>query len=165
MAMGVTLLVGGCSSAPRQTVTGDVALQVKLAWVDGRKVEYITTDSSDAEVAKAQGINHAPRLADALGRQPGTKSILERVYAFPGGEQITVFQSAPQPAGPTSTDRDYSPLWRMVTVKWNPQAVVRELKSEEAILQAEDKGEVVVTVKDVVMNCPVLRTFETRPVS
>jgi len=137
-----------------------VAVTVKLAWVDGRQVEYISTDTSDAAVALAQGINHVPRLADAVHKSPGSRSLLERVYAFPGREQIPVFQSAPLPAGPANADRSYSPLWRMVTVKWTPHAVVRELRSEEDILKSQDSGEVDVVVTDIVINCPVLRTFE-----
>ena len=163
LALGATLLLGACSTAPRLRTTGDVTLTVKLAWVDGRNVEYLSTDTSDAGVATAEGINHVPRLADALNKQPGVKSLLERVYAFPGREQIPVFQSAPLPAGPTNTDRSYSPLWRMVVVKWQPKAVVRVLRSEEDILQAQDAGDVALTVTDVVINCPVLRTFEVKP--
>lgn len=155
--------LAGCSHVPQTRVSGDVALKVKWAWVDGRKVEYITTDASDPEVARAQGVNHVPRLADALVKVPGGKSLLERVYAFPGQEQAPVFQSAPLPAGPANADRAYSPLWRMVKVTWAPKATVRPLTSEEDILKAEDQGVVTVTVTNVVLNCPVLRTFETRP--
>lgn len=156
-------LVTGCSTSPQWRVSGDVAVSVKHAWVDGRRVEYISTDVSDAAVALAQGINHVPRLADALHKSPGSRSLLERVYTFPGGEQWSVFQSAPFPAGPRSSDRSYSPLWRMVTVKWKPGSLVRELRSEEDILKAEDSGLVEVTVMDIVINCPVLRTFELQP--
>jgi len=159
LAAGAAFLLTACGGLPQVPITGEVPLVVRVAWVDGRKVDYITTDVSDAAVAREQGANHVPRLADAVVKTPGAKSLLERVYAFPGKEQIPVFQSAPQPAGPHNTDRAYSPLWRMVTVTWRPHAKVRELRSEEAILQAEDKGEVAVTVTDVVLNCPVLRTF------
>lgn len=159
-ATGAVLLLTACGGTRRLKTTGELALVVRLAWVDKRKVEYITTDVSDAAVARDQGVNHVPRLADALVKTPGAKSLLERVYAFPGKEQIPIFQSAPQPAGPHNTDRAYSPLWRMVTVTWKPNARVRELRSEEAVLQAEEAGEVDVAVTDVVLNCPVLRTFE-----
>lgn len=159
-ATGAVLLLTACGGAPRLKTTGEVAFVVRVAWAEGRKVEYITTDVSDAAVAREQGVNHVPRLAHAVVKTPGAKSLLERVYAFPGKEQIPVFQSAPQPAGPHNTDRAYSPLWRMVAVTWKPNARVRELRSEEAVLQAEDAGEVEVAVTDVVLNCPVLRTFE-----
>ncbi|WP_213031335.1 DUF7482 domain-containing protein, partial [Acinetobacter baumannii] len=85
------------------------------AWVQGHQVEYITTDISDAAMARSEGVNHAPRLARAVG-VPGRPSATERVYKFVNGEQIGIFQSAPLPAGAATAGQSYSPLWRMVLV-------------------------------------------------
>ena len=132
----------------------ETVLRVQRAWVDGRQVEYISTDVSDPNMAKANGVNYVPRLAEALGE--GRKSLTERVYKFPKGEQISVFPSAPLPAGPGNANTSYSPLWRIVMVNWLKADKVRELKSEEEILAAEEKGELAVEVTNVVANCPVI---------
>ncbi|MEO3692199.1 DUF7482 domain-containing protein [Roseateles paludis] len=139
------------SPEPSKTET---VLRLQRAWVDGRQVEYISTDVSDPNMAKANGVNYVPRLADALGE--GRKSITERVYKFPKGEQISVFPSAPLPAGPGNANTSYSPLWRVVMVSWLKPERVRELKSEEEILAFEEKGDLALKVTNVVANCPIV---------
>jgi len=131
-------------------------MPLNRAWIDGRIVEYVTTDISDPAMAKALGVNSVPRLADAVAAPPG-RSVLERVYKFPNDEQISVFQSAPLPIGPDNRDRNYSPLWRMVLVHWIRPEAVRELKSEEALLAAEERKDLSLEVTDIVVNCPVVR--------
>lgn len=155
--LGGALLAAGCA-APRAPLA---TLPLQRAWVDDALVEYVTTDVSDAAMAREMGANFVPRLADALpapaGRAaPGT-SLLERAYVFPAGEQIGVFQSAPLPAGAANADRAYSPLWRVVMVHWLKPGARRELRSQEAILDAQDRGELRLTLSDVVVNCPVVR--------
>ena len=132
-------------------------LPVSRAWVDGRIVEYITTDISDQAMARMMGANHVPALAAAIKSVPG-QSIVERVYKFPNEEQISIFQSAPSPVGAENRDRSYSPLWRVVMVRWNNPAMGRELKSEEELLAAEDKKQVSLELTDIVVNCPVTRS-------
>jgi hypothetical protein len=83
--------------------------------------------------------------------------LLARVYKFSNDEQINVFQSAPMPVGPENLDRSYSPLWRMVFVKWADSKFARELKSEEQILAAEERRELTLDVTGIVVNCPVTR--------
>ena len=53
----LVLLLGACASAPQ------VSLPLRFAWFEGRQIGYVSTDASDAEAARAMGINHAPRLA------------------------------------------------------------------------------------------------------
>jgi hypothetical protein len=144
------LLLAACAS-PRP---GEAVLPRQQAWVDGQRVDYVTTDISDAAMAAKAGINHAPRLADALGT--GRASLTERVYKFSDGRQISVFPSAPAAAGAARPDPNYSPLWRLVLVAWKPGAAVRELRSEEAVLAAADAGEVELSVTGIVVNCPIL---------
>ncbi len=131
-------------------------LPLSRAWIDGSTVEYITTDISDPKMAKALGVNLVPRLADAIAAPPG-HTVLERVYKFPNNEQESIFQSAPRPAGAQNADTSYSPLWRMVLVRWIRPEAVRLLKSEEELLAAEDKQEVVLELTTIVVNCPVTR--------
>jgi hypothetical protein len=165
-------LLGGLSAAilalpacattakPDTKPVATIALPVFTAWVDGRLVRYITTDASDPAFARRKGINHAPRLADALpraGQQPGAaSSVLERVYMFEDEAQINVFPSAPLPVGPGNRDTVYSPLWRAVMVRWADGQAKQELRSEEAIMAAEERGWLRTTVTALVVNCPVV---------
>ena len=149
-------VLGGCASPVFDVGRSETVLPLVRAWVDGRVVEYVTTDISDAAMAEAMGANYVPRLAQAARALPG-QSLLERVYRFPNDEQISIFQSAPQPAGGLNQDRSYSPLWRVVLVRWESPRYVRELKSEESLLEAEAKRELSLEVTDIVVNCPVTR--------
>ena len=147
------LLLAACAQGPLRP--DEIALPRHQAWVDGQRVDYVTTDISDAGMAAQQGINHAPRLRDAIGS--GQASITERVYKFTADAQISIFPSAPAPAGAAQPDANYSPLWRVVLVTWKPGVAVRELRSEEAVLAAADAGDVQLAVTDIVVNCPIVR--------
>jgi hypothetical protein len=149
-------LLAACASPLFDVNGSETALPLSRAWFDGRKVDYITTDASDATMAAMMGINHAPRLADALAA-PGRRSTVERVYKFAAGEQISVFQSAPAPLGAAQPDPAYSPLWRLVMVHKQRTAPRRELRSEEEVLAAAERGEVWLEVTDIVVNCPITR--------
>jgi hypothetical protein len=130
--------------------------------VDGKQVEYVTTDISDLKMARDAGVNHVPRLRDALAR-PGARSLVERVYKFTDNSQITVFQSAPQPTGAENKDASYSPLWRMVLVQWRDAKRAKELRSEEEVLAAVDRDELSLEVTDIVVNCPITRSTDGQP--
>lgn len=149
-------LLSACASPFFDAGRTETVLPLNRAWIGGRVVEYVTTDISDLGMARMMGANYVPRLSHALTATPG-RSLVERVYKFPGEEQISVFQSAPNPVGSENMDRSYSPLWRVVLVKWTNPAAVRELKSEEALLAAEEKKELSLEVTDIVVNCPVTR--------
>lgn len=149
-------LLTACASPLFDVGQSETVLPVSRAWVDGRIVEYITTDVSDLAMATKVGANHVPRLAAAVHAGPG-HNLLERVYKFVGNEQISVFQSAPEPVGAENRDRDYSPLWRVVWVRWKDPAFGRELRSEEDVLASEQRNEVVLELTDIVVNCPVTR--------
>lgn len=152
-------MLSGCASPFFDVGRTETVLPVSRAWVDGRVVEYVTTDVSDAAMAQMAGANHAPRLQGAIAG-PGRPSILERVYKFSGGEQISIFQSAPGPVGSASARSSYSPLWRVALVHWPKGSSVAEFRSEEALLAAQDKGLLSIEVTDVVVNCPVTRAAD-----
>jgi hypothetical protein len=133
-ALLVASLLTACANPVFDVGRTEIVLPVSRAWVDGRVVEYVTTDISDLAMAR-----------------------MMRVYKFPNEEQISVFQSAPSPVGAENQDRSYSPLWQVVLVKWVNPAAARELKSEEAVLAAEEKKELVLEVTKIVVNCPVTR--------
>jgi len=157
-ALLCALLLAGCAAAP-QSPGRYVELLLKEGWYDGKPVHYVTTDLSDPGMARAQGVNYAPRLADALPDEPprpGQRTVLERIYNFPGGEQGGVMPSRPTPVGPDSSDRSYSPLWQLVLVRWAPGQTPHTLRSEEQVLAAADRGQVTLTKTRVVANCPVV---------
>ena len=148
---GVALALLG-SAAPAAEIT----LPLREAWYEGRMVHHISTDISDQNLARKQGLNYVPALADALKAGP-----VEKAYKFPGDEQAAVLPSIPQPMGAENADKNYHPLWVLVMVRWKPGVAPHVLKSEEAVLQAEDKGEVELTRTKVVVNWPVLRVEGT----
>ncbi|MGB0784161.1 MAG: DUF7482 domain-containing protein [Marinomonas sp.] len=157
LAVVIVSLLSACSAVPKQPT---VSLPLLHGWHDDKEVLYITTDVSDQAVAKAKNANYAPRLRDAVPnypKPPQVKTVLERVYAFPNGEQSkSVFASVPEPLGHNSQDTHYSPLWLMYVVVWKDPNKATELTSEEAILTAEDQGLVTVERTDIVLNCPVI---------
>ena len=132
-----------------------ITLPREQAWVDGKRVEYVTTDISDASMAMQAGINHVPRLAGAVGT--GAASLTERVYKFADGAQISIFASGPAAVGSARPDPNYSPLWRLVLVRWKPGKPAHELRSEEALLDAQASDEVELDVTGIVVNCPITR--------
>jgi len=67
-------LLGGCALPPGPPGAPVVTLPMNLGWIDGKPVQYVTTDVSDAAVARDVGANFVPRLGDALpgsGGAPG----------------------------------------------------------------------------------------------
>ena len=149
-SLGAALLLAGASASAQAP---EITLPLKEAWFEGQIVHYVSTDISDPGIAKKQGINYVPALADTL--KPGMP--VERAYKFPGDEQATVLPSIPRPVGGSNADATYSPLWVLVMVRWKPGATPRTLTSEEAVLAAEEKGEVELTRTRIVANWPVVR--------
>jgi hypothetical protein len=149
-------LLAGCASPFFDVGRTETVLPVSRAWIDKSVVEYVTTDVSDLGMAQMTGANYVPRLRNAIAK-PGNPSLLERVYKFPGAEQISIFQSAPWPAGAANADASYSPLWRVTLVHWAKKVKPVELKSEEELLAAQEKGLLVLVETDIVVNCPVTR--------
>ncbi|WP_144022142.1 DUF7482 domain-containing protein [Caballeronia sordidicola] len=136
-----------------------ITLPLSAAWYDNRLVYYITTEITDPAMATGTGITLTPRLRDAVPsypKPPGVKTVLERVYKFPAGDQDAVFSSAPNPVGAASADKQYSPLWLLYTVSWNNASHPYMIKSEAALLEAVRKDEVTVTRTSIVINCPIV---------
>lgn len=151
--------LGGCASPVAHAPEESVRLPLRQGWFEGESVFYITTDVSDAQVARDQQANFAPRLADALPRgsqRPGQPSSVDKVYAVTNFRQASIFASAPQPMGHLNRDTAYSPLWRMVTVTWIAGHVPRPLTSEEQVLAAVEAGSARIETTDVVLNCPIV---------
>ncbi len=157
------LAVVGCATrapAPVDATSPRVDLTLLHGWYDGRSVDYVTTDVSDAEVARAKGANFAPLLAHtvptAASRTAGVRGATARVYAIVDAVQGPVFATAPQPIGPANAGIGYTPLWQMVKVRWADKAAAVVLRSEEAVLAAEQSGAVRLEITNVVLNCPIV---------
>ena len=151
-----------CGHGPTAQPAGPLQAQLPVlkGWFEGETVLYLTTDVSHADVAADKGANFAPRLADALPtglRQPGQRSSVDKVYAVTNFQQPSVFASAPRPVGPASADTAYSPLWQMVKATWRAGRIPRELRSEEEVLDAAEKGDVLLEPTPVVLNCAIVQ--------
>jgi hypothetical protein len=151
------VLISACTSLPQKNT---VELPLLTAWYEGQPVYYITTDVSDQAMAAQMQANYAPRLTDAIPhypKPPYVKTVLERVYAFPNGEQTTnIFASIPKPLGSASQDPSYSPVWLMYVVSWVDKDKSKELRSESDIFDAEAAGLVTIERTNVVVNCPIV---------
>lgn len=162
------LAISSCSAArvaPHDEAApiGTATLPMYSAWFAGKRVYYITTDVSDRDVAQRMGANLAPRLTDGVPetpKPPELKTVLERVYATDDPNQAKIFASIPQPVGPASANRAYSPLWRLVTFDWVQPEHRTPLRSEGDVLEAAARGWVRLDVTDVVLNCPVVAIEE-----
>ncbi|MFW1678043.1 DUF7482 domain-containing protein [Pontibacter sp. JAM-7] len=154
----MTLIFAGCSAVTGEKPT--IALPLLEGWFEAQKVYYITTDVSDPVMARQMQANYAPRLRDAVPdypKPPTQKTVLERVYTFPTGQQASsVFASVPSPLGHGSQDKHYSPLWLIYTVEWRVKDQEIELRSEAEIFKAEAQGWVQIERTPVVVNCPVV---------
>jgi hypothetical protein len=77
---------------------------------------------------------------------------------FTNFTQGNVLASAPHPAGPTNTDTNYSPLWQVSLVTWNPGRQGRVLTSQNDITQASAAGDVTIAKTPIIVECSVMFT-------
>ena len=134
-------------------VSASVLLPLTIGWYNGQQVNYIQTEASDQGVATQTGVNYVPKLANAINAQA-----VDDIFVVTNFTQGNVIASAPSPTGPDNLDQNYSPLWQVSTVTWNPGATPSLLTSEAAILGAEASGLVTISQKNIIVNCPVIFT-------
>lgn len=151
------LLIAACAMPKHSdsvTPGGTAFVQLPLipGWYAGRRVHYVTTDSSDRDAAKAAGANYAPRLENAIADTAiaGQRSALERIYAVSNFKQDSILPSTAAPVGHESTDVAYSPLWLVHRVTWLPGGTPRTLRSEEEVLDAAENKLVTITPTRIV---------------
>jgi len=160
----ISLLMSGCANFAATSVSEpSITLPLFPAWFDDRRVYYITTDASPVAAAIDKNANFAPRLNDALPprpKPPELKTVIERIYGFPEGDQPAILPSAPDPIGATSVNRPYSPIWQIYEVRWLDIAERQELTSEAALFAAEANGLVSISATDMVVNCAVVADAE-----
>jgi hypothetical protein len=83
----IAIFLTACASPGFDAGRSEAVLPLHKAWFDGRTVEYVTTDISDAGMARMLGVNYVPRLRDAI-RGPGQGSLVERVSSPPRARRV-----------------------------------------------------------------------------
>jgi len=152
---------GSMTGSMEQTLTKTnlpVTLPLTMGFADGNEVYYISTEASDAGLAEHLSNLTGSRVVftPSLARAPPAS--LANIYAFengvqgsgPLGFQLNVADSQPG-------DAEYSPLWRIILVKWTEGVTPTELKSEQEILAAQQEGKLSINPTSMVVNCPFVQ--------
>ena len=164
MFFGVVMLFSGTALSANAAVQdlSDTSIPIDIplimGYADGNEVFYITTEASHQEVAD--------HLTDLTGFRvvytPALKNTpadaLANIYEFtngvegsgPAGFQPNVADSQPG-------DAEYSPAWAVQHVTWTDESVIRELTSEDEILEAQAADQLVIEETGVVVNCPFIQ--------
>ena len=122
-------------------------------FADGQTVFLITTDASDPGVASQTGVTLVPRLVNLIAANATSNA-----YQVTNFDQPKIFTEMPSPLGPSNTNANYSPFWRVNLVTWQSGHTPRTLKSEADVLAAQAAGEVTIQATNIVINCPVVFT-------
>ena len=135
-----------------------LTIPLTMGYADGNPVYYISTEASVKEVAEHLTELSGFRVTYAPALQNTPKESLANIYAFTNGiEGSGAFGFQPQVADSQPSDSDYSPLWSVNSVTWNEDSIPRELKSEEEIMDAMNKGQLTIEETDVIVNCPFIK--------
>ena len=133
------------SGGPAMGKTFTVRHQAFLGFYDGHKDTYFNLDVSSKAEATAERINYAPGLALVPLKTP-------EIYFVVGAAatgQIAVLGSQPG-------EKDYSPIWREVQVRFKTGQSPMLLKSDTQIAALMKKGTVREQETSIRLNCPVI---------
>jgi len=153
----ILVMVLAACSAQAQATGSFAQVPAGLAYAEGSEIYFTHTEASDAGIAETltnmmkSPVIHVPSLADV------PESALANVYVFenglpgkgPLGFQPDVFNNPPGTDG-------YTPLRRVILVRWAAGEKAAELKSEAEVLQAEADGKLTLTKSGVVVNMPFI---------
>jgi hypothetical protein len=150
----------------QKTPSFRVSLPLNLGYVNSQQALYITPEVGTDPSAPASVVTAAQQLAVQFHANyiPGNFASLanspavDDIFSFTNFKQGNVLASSPHPAGPTNTDTNYSPLWQVSLVTWNPGFTGRTLISQDQITQAAAKGEVTVQKTPIIVECSVVFT-------
>jgi hypothetical protein len=115
------------------------------AFYDGHKDTYLSTDVSSKSQAKTLRINYAATLTGAKGASP-----MYLVQGPAAAGQVAVFGSEPG-------EKDYSPLWQEITVRWTSGHTPVLLIRDDQIKSLAKKGSLTMTATPIVLNGPVVK--------
>ena len=152
--------------AAGRAVSARVSLRLQVGFFAEQPALYITPEVGVDPKAPSSVIIAAKQLAASFnanfipqnfGTLPNSPAV-DDIFAFTNFTQGNVLASAPRPAGPANTDTNYSPLWQVSLVAWNPGQQGRVLKSRAEIENAANAGEVTITKTPIIVECSVIFT-------
>lgn len=136
--------------------TGTISPPV-TGFVNDQEIRFVHTEASNQKIADTlAAMTHSPVLVvPSLAQMPA--AMLANVYAFsnglngsgPLGGQPDVFDNPPGTPG-------YTPLRALNVIAWKRGVSARELRSAAEVLDAEHKGELMITKPGVVINMPLI---------
>lgn len=143
-----------------------VSLPLQIGFFDNQTALYITPEVGVDPSAGASIVATAKQIAVGFNANfipknfaslPGSAAV-DDIFVFTNFAQGRVLASAPQPAGPSNSNTDYSPLWQVSLVTWNPGATPRALTSQADIIAAEQEGLVTIQKTPIIVECSVIFT-------
>jgi len=169
LALGVLASIGighGTLNAQSRPVSPRVILPLQVGFFNGATALYITPEVGVDPNAPTAIIAAAHQIAEGFnsnfiptnfGTLPNSPAV-DDIFVFTNFTQGNVLASAPHPAGPANIDTNYSPLWQISLVTWNPGYQGRVLKSQAEIENAANAGEVTITKTPIIVKCSVIFT-------
>ena len=147
-------------------VSPRVSLPMQVGFFNGAPALYITPEVGVDPTASPGVIATARQIATGFNSNfiPGNfgtlpnSAAVDDIFVFTNFTQGNVLASAPHPAGPTNTDPNYSPLWQISEVSWNPGRTARALTSQTDITNAAAAGDVAITRTPIIVECSVIFT-------
>jgi hypothetical protein len=142
------------------------SLPLQVGFFNGATAIYITPEVGVDPSAPAAIITAARQVANGFksnfiptnfGTLPNSPAV-DDIFVFTNFTQGNVLASAPHPAGPGNTDTNYSPLWQVNLVAWNPGRQGRVLTSQTDIQNAVGAGDVTMTKTPIIVECSVIFT-------
>jgi len=160
------------AAADGQKVPASVTLPLHIGFARGGTAIYITPEvgvnapegsslyNTALSVAQGFDANFIPQnfatlpntLPNFTALPPNTP--VRDIYVFT--TQGNVLSATPTPAGPGNTNANYSPLWQVSLVSWNPGVTATTLTSAAAVEAAEQAGEVTVSKTPIIVECSVM---------
>jgi hypothetical protein len=152
--------------AAGRNVSPRVSLPLQVGFFGGATALYITPEvgvdpnappaiiAAAKQVATGFNSNFIPQNFGVL---PGSTAV-DDIFVFTNFTQGNVLASAPHPAGPNNTDTNYSPLWQVSLVTWNPGRQGRVLTSQNDITDAASAGDVTIAKTPIIVECSVMFT-------
>jgi hypothetical protein len=147
--------------------TPRVDLPLQIGFARGGTALYITPevgvdptagqDTINTALAVARGFNAnfiPTNFASLATLTPPGSPAIRNIFVFT--TQGNVLSATPTPPGPGNTNANYSPLWRVNLVAFNPGVTPTLLTSTGAITDAENANQVTVTPTPIIVECSVI---------
>ncbi len=170
-----------------KTVSASTTLPITIGYFGGQPALYITPEvgvdpaaGGGAYIglakflAKAFNANYIPQNFAALTTPPNNTAVSDPIFVFPAGTptafngtfiQPNILNSSPHPTGPYNADTNYSPLWQVTLVYFQP-GKAHLLKSAQDVAAAKAAGELLPgfpAAVPVIVECSVIYTPEGGP--